>query len=184
LLADVALKDGWLTFDDLTHADLDNEGSSTNGRIESAEQHVNNCTLRGLIDGRLAYCLPLLSGMVVSFKKPVYSIVTVSPFFGIGPVPSARTVLVTPMIADVREKLRLADGNVILVGDRAVRWRIRKCCGRESMRKRKEEKYEECREGVLKGMQDACKRRMMSRCFGRWKFTFVCLTEASPNGWP
>lgn len=40
----------------------------------------------------------------------MYSIETVSPFFGMGPVPSLRTFLVTPMIADVREKLRAVAG--------------------------------------------------------------------------
>ena len=34
----------------------------------------------------------------------MYSMVTVSPTLGTGPLPSTRTVLVTPIIADVLEK--------------------------------------------------------------------------------
>lgn len=55
-----------------------------------------------------SYLLPLLSGLEVSFKKPVYSMETFWPFVGMGPVPSDKIVLVTPMIALVDEKFRSA----------------------------------------------------------------------------
>ena len=64
------------------------------------------CCMRTLGSGR-AYTSPLLSGFEVSFKKPLYLMVTVSPFLGIAPLPSWRRVLVTPMIAEVALKLRV-----------------------------------------------------------------------------
>jgi hypothetical protein len=69
----------------------------------------------------------------VSFKYPVYSIVTVSPLLGITPVPSRRIVLVTPMIADVRVKVRCAVGSAALKEIRDVRCKIRSCGVRENM---------------------------------------------------
>lgn len=49
----------------------------------------------------------------------MYSMVTVSPFLGIGPLPSARTVLVTPMIAAVLEKFLVLEVEILwsLVAD-------------------------------------------------------------------
>lgn len=48
----------------------------------------------------------------------MYSMVTVSPALGIAPEPSLRTVLVTAMIADVREKFRIV-GVVVGIEDLA-----------------------------------------------------------------
>ena len=39
----------------------------------------------------------------------MYSMVTESPFLGIGPLPSARIVLVTPMVAAVIEKFLVVE---------------------------------------------------------------------------
>lgn len=38
------------------------------------------------------------------FNQPVYSMVTVSPFWGLGPLPSEMTVLVTPIVLAVEWK--------------------------------------------------------------------------------
>ena len=50
----------------------------------------------------------------------MYAIVTLSPFWGIGPLPSLIIVLVTPMIAAVREKLRGVDVESVLILVRSV----------------------------------------------------------------
>lgn len=64
--------------------------------------------------------------MEVSFNQPVYSMVTESPFLGMGPAPSEMIVLVTPMILGVCEKfLRDVERNVRLW----VGWlRTKICC--------------------------------------------------------
>ena len=78
----------------------------------------------------------------------MYSIVTVSPFFGITPSPSLRTVLVTPMITDVREKLRwmlemVGLEEVAVDSDINVRGRVRSGRDRESMRRGEKSKVGE-----------------------------------------
>lgn len=55
----------------------------------------------------------MLSGLAVFFKKPVYSMVTVSPTLGIAPFPSLRIVLVTPMIAAVDLKDLVVEGSLL-----------------------------------------------------------------------
>ena len=64
--------------------------------------------------------MPLLSGALRSFKYPVYAMVTLSPTLGIGPLPSLIIVLVTPMIAAVREKHRGLDVESVLILVRSV----------------------------------------------------------------
>lgn len=52
----------------------------------------------------------------------MYAMVTLSPTLGMGPLPSLRIVLVTPMIAAVREKPRGAGlENVVMVERNVVR---------------------------------------------------------------
>lgn len=41
---------------------------------------------------------PLAPGLEASLRKPVYSMVTMSPALGLGPEPSAMMFLVTPMM--------------------------------------------------------------------------------------
>ncbi len=50
----------------------------------------------------------------------MYAMVTLSPTLGIGPLPSLIMVLVTPMIAAVREKLRGVDVESGLILVRSV----------------------------------------------------------------
>jgi hypothetical protein len=50
----------------------------------------------------------------------VYAMVTLSPTLGTGPLPSLIIVLVTPMIAAVREKLRGVDVESVLILVRSV----------------------------------------------------------------
>lgn len=45
-----------------------------------------------------AHLEPLPLGWLVSLSHPVYSMVTLSPFFGMAPVPSSIIVLVTPIV--------------------------------------------------------------------------------------
>jgi hypothetical protein len=70
-----------------------------------------------------AYSVPLLSGLEVSFKKPVYLMVTVSPTLGTGPLPAEIVVFVTPMVALVVEKVR----DVVVVENVAVESRCGSC---------------------------------------------------------
>ena len=44
------------------------------------------------------YLSPLLPGLDVSLSQPVYSMMTFWPTLGMAPVPSERTVLVTPIV--------------------------------------------------------------------------------------
>ena len=55
-------------------------------------------------------------------RKPVYWIVTVSPTFGIGPLPSELVVLVTPMIALVAVNARDVEVVKVVVDTRRGRW--------------------------------------------------------------
>ena len=57
--------------------------------------------------------VPLKSGLEVSLRYPVYSMVTRSPFSGKGPLPSTRIVLVTPMIEEALEKFLAVEDEIL-----------------------------------------------------------------------
>lgn len=84
-------------------------------------------------EGESTHCSPLFPGLEVSFRKPVYSMVTLSPTVGMAPWPCARMVFVTPMIAEVREKFRVVVDVERGLESRVVRVRID--VGRKDMEK-------------------------------------------------
>ena len=98
-----------LTSDDLSNTNLGDEITTVHGGIESADALVRApaATARTARQEPETYTSPLLSGFAVSFKNPVYLMVTWSPLTGMAPWPSWRRVLVTPMIAEVARKLRV-----------------------------------------------------------------------------
>jgi hypothetical protein len=130
------MRGGKRTLDDLANTDLSDEVATADGGVESVVlcQHsvfspvfhssriqihcslaIHRRSTRSSHEagddnedeeGGKTHCSPLLSGLLVSFKKPVYSMVTLSPFSGIGPLPSRRIVFSTPMFAIVVVKVR------------------------------------------------------------------------------